>query len=105
MLQQIMGEACILGRLGGDEFAALCPYGGQEAIGNLTMVAKDVILEFNDTSAKEYYVEITIGWNVFTCDPGLAFAEILDAADKKLYEAKRKRRPTVLKELEKRGIS
>jgi diguanylate cyclase (GGDEF)-like protein len=97
MLQQILGEGCIIGRLGGDEFAALCPPCDQEERSRVTMKAKDILWQFNETSGKEYYVEITIGWHSFGCDPGNVFTEILDAADKKLYEAKRRRRPTVVK--------
>lgn len=99
MLQDIIGEGGILGRMGGDEFVALLDCKASDASRMLEDAAREKIRLFNDHSEKPYYVEITMGAKLFTCEGDISLAHILDEADKQLYEAKGGRRKTVFKNL------
>ena len=55
--------------------------------------------EVNASSGKEFYVELSVGYTMFTCDSTVDFEAILSNSDKMLYEAKKVRRASVKKHI------
>ena len=51
----------------------------------------------NSTSDKPYYVNLSVGCHVFSYNEMEDFSEILKKADKELYEHKKVRRKSVLR--------
>ena len=98
ILQEIFGEDGQVARIGGDEFVAILPYDyrmdGEDYIRSI----KDACDELNRTSDKEFYVEMSVGYTVFRCDSSVDFNYLLSNSDKMLYEAKRLRRKSIIKE-------
>ena len=95
-------KSCIRGsdmiaRIGGDEFSCLV-FSEKEGFEN---ILKNRIVEackqFNETSGKPYYVEISVGIKTFQmeCYEDLHLATI--SADQDLYEAKKTRKKSIKK--------
>ena len=59
---------------------------------------KDACAKLNASSDKEFYVEMSVGYTVFRCDSSVDFNYLLSKSDKMLYEAKRLRRKSIIKE-------
>lgn len=98
ILEDTFGEEGQVARIGGDEFVAVLPYDyrmdGEDYIRRI----KEACSSLNDTSDKEFYVEMSVGYTVFRCDSSVDFNYLLSNSDKMLYEAKRLRRKSVRKE-------
>lgn len=97
ILKDVLGEYGDIGRIGGDEFVAIF----------LTCfkVNKDIFIrkiyerceEYNQTSNKPYYVNISLGAVEFVCGEDIDFKEMIKHADDCLYQAKRERRKSIHK--------
>ena len=59
---------------------------------------KDAFAELNQGSGKPFYVEASIGVKPFICEEEFDFSGILQQSDKVMYESKKKRRASVLRE-------
>ena len=98
ILQETFGEEGQVARIGGDEFVAILPYDyrldGEDYIRSI----KGACDELNRTSDKGFYVEMSVGYMVFRCDSSVDFNYLLSNSDKMLYEAKRLRRKSIIKE-------
>ena len=98
ILQKAFGKDVLTARIGGDEFVAVMPYDyhidGETYVDRI----KQVSAELNATSGKDFYVELSVGYTVFRCDPSTDFNYILSNGDKMLYEAKQSRRKSIKKE-------
>jgi len=98
ILQETLGKEGQVARIGGDEFVAILPYDyrmdGEDYIRSI----KEACDELNSTSDKEFYVEMSVGYTVFRCDSSVDFNYLLSNSDKMLYEAKRLRRKSIIKE-------
>jgi diguanylate cyclase (GGDEF)-like protein len=81
----------VVGRLGGDEFVVLTPEGGEDAEG-LRAQLRAVIDSFNARSNRAYRISVSIGLG--TADPGKrpGLEELVEQADKRMYEDKLLRR-------------
>ena len=97
LLRQGFGEAAIIGRVGGDEFILFCceKDGARDAIGK----TRALMARYNENNQKPYYVELSIGIVEFTCGPGVTVSELMQKADARLYEAKKHRRDTSVREM------
>ncbi|MDD3254066.1 MAG: GGDEF domain-containing protein [Lachnospiraceae bacterium] len=99
-LRHALKDCGIVGRIGGDEFVVLiCPCNADSAktiIGQIQAVCEN----FNHTSEKEYYVELSMGQHAFLCGQDISLPEVLGKADDALYTQKAKRRQSVLKNAE-----
>jgi diguanylate cyclase (GGDEF)-like protein len=93
--QSLRGKDDFAARFGGEEFVVLLPQTSQrsalivaERIRKLVEVAGSPAVEFVDTTA---VLATTVSCGVATCLPGEAFCieDLLEAADKALYDAKR----------------
>lgn len=98
ILQEAFGKDTLLARIGGDEFVAVIPYDyrmdGEVYINKIRTGYQQV----NETSGKDFYVEMSVGYTVFRCDSSVDFNYILSQSDRMLYEAKRARRTSIRKE-------
>lgn len=98
LLIETAGPIGITGRLGGDEFVTMIVSPTDVLPQDFITCFKQKAASFNTVSDKPYYVEASLGYEAFICSKDLSFTEILDQADKVLYENKRKRcKKTALK--------
>ncbi|MBQ9438702.1 MAG: GGDEF domain-containing protein [Lachnospiraceae bacterium] len=97
ILSQAIGQIGILGRTGGDEFMGMFAIDHQEDMQNIQTTIKDLCQTFNDTEEKPYYIELSLGCITFTYSEYESYNELIRQADLVLYEAKKKRRASVLK--------
>ncbi len=97
MLRQGFGKDAIIGRVGGDEFVIfLCAaHGDGDAAVERT---RALMQDYNAGSKKPYYVELSIGATSFVCAPGADISALMHKADECLYEAKRQRRQTAMRD-------
>ena len=54
--------------------------------------------ELNQASHKPFYVEASIGVKSFVCGDDFDFSGILQQSDKVMYESKKKRRTSIVRE-------
>ncbi len=86
------------GRTGGDEFLSVMVCEDQPDTEAILASLKQACNAFNETSKKPYYVEFSTGCFAFTCSVGFSVPELAGKADALLYEAKKSRRQSVLRE-------
>ena len=101
LIHNALGDDGFVGRYGGDEFFAIIPVESKDA-GELLMASicsklKNLAHEFNSTSTKPYYVELSVGTASWVANEGIDFAGLIARVDKLLYEAKKKRRSSIRK--------
>ena len=60
---------------------------------------KEKCKKLNATSFKPYYVEFSTGYVEFVCTPDASIPELIGRADEILYEAKKKRRTSIVRQL------
>lgn len=97
ILRTMLGSEAIIGRIGGDEFLAVFPAAaaGSKAVRERI---KATAADFNVSSDRPYYVELSVGITSFTCKGEPDVAALTRNADARLYEDKSKRRASVAKE-------
>ena len=97
ILREGFGEDAVIGRVGGDEFAAFfCAEsgGGEERLRRV----REAAARRNEEDGKPYFVEFSLGMTEFVCAPEVNLWTLLERADVCLYDAKRHRRATSLRE-------
>ena len=87
-----------IGRFGGDEFVSVFLAGGGNERERFVKTISERCETYNRNGGKPYYVSISIGIERFTCGEDVDIREMLSHADKYLYEAKKNRRKSVVKE-------
>ena len=87
-----------IGRFGGDEFVSVFLAGDGNERERFVNAISEKCEEYNRNGGKPYYVSISIGIERFTCGEDVDLVEMLSHADKYLYEAKKSRRESVVKE-------
>jgi len=90
-------ESAVCGRTGGDEFVSFIILERESDKDKILKELKERCRKFNEASDKPYYVEFSTGCITFTCSDNYSFAELTGQADSCLYEAKKSRRKSVLK--------
>ena len=98
ILTTTLGEEALIARIGGDEFVAMLPYESGLSGDTYIQHLKKSFDEFNKSTQKEYYVEMSAGYTVFVCEEDLDFEMVFASSDKMLYEAKKLRRNSIKKE-------
>lgn len=91
-LQDCLRATDVIGRIGGDEFAAVAVVHDENMGEEIQNRIRTRSRLFNETSDKPYYVEVSIGYAVFSWDEKLELKQMLNEADAMLYESKKKRR-------------
>lgn len=99
MLKRCIGNEGVAGRLGGDEFVAMIVSDEEGFERKILEELRKDMYEMNQNSGKPYYVEFSIGLIAFTCSNKFELANVLKEADKALYEEKRKRRVSSVKQI------
>lgn len=103
LLRRGLGEGSPLGRIGGDEFLGMFLLDEEEEDEEAFVKKKisDVKLSaelFNSVSGKPYYLGVSMGAHIFTCNSAVVLNQMLKKADEELYIAKKSRRKTVVRE-------
>jgi len=88
----------IVGRIGGDEFAAFALLGGTDNMNHILNRINKTMELFNDTCDKPYYVNMSVGIYPFVCDDDIVLGDILEKADEILYQQKKTKRKSILKD-------
>jgi len=97
IIKRALPDSAIIARLGGDEFIALFLLSaGMDAAGIVNNI-KEGTSDFNTFSPKSFYVECSAGYAEFECEEATMLEDIMAIADRSLYDAKRKRRQTIVK--------
>ena len=90
-------DSAILARLGGDEFVALFLLSESMDAETLVKNISNMSITFNAMSTKPFYVECSAGHSVFECKEDTSLEEVMALADDFLYEAKARRRKSIVK--------
>ena len=101
-LRKCMPENSVIARIGGDEYVALvitdCKCEGKCDSDIITALLERYMSDFNKSCDKPFYVEMSAGICEFVCEPKTDLTELLSRSDDILYEKKKKRRATIIKE-------
>ncbi len=89
----------VTGRIGGDEFIICSVNESEEQLQELVKRVKEEFARLNETSGKPYYVELSAGIAMGTVRTMEDWAALTDAADARLYEAKKSRRDFVIRQV------
>ncbi len=97
-IKRALPEGSPFGRTGGDEFAGIMKSPGDLDAVELRQKIREFCDTYNERSGKDYYVDISLGCCKIYAGalPGM-LKEAMNQADKKLYEAKKSRRESVLR--------
>ncbi|HRX09479.1 MAG TPA: diguanylate cyclase [Candidatus Limiplasma sp.] len=98
ILKQAVRNNDLVARIGGDEFVGMFLIDTPEYDKLFKARLKKAFAFFNDTSGLPYYVEASVGIAHFTCNQGLEISKIVNDADRYLYEEKKFKRKSALKE-------
>lgn len=96
-IRQAVGDRGIVARIGGDEFVAFAVGETAREAEEIIAATKEINRRFNEGSDKDYYVEVSMGYQELICRENASLTEVLAQADRALYEAKKKRRKTICK--------
>ena len=88
----------MIARLGGDEFVGMFIVDGNDFGEVFTNRIRQAFDDYNQNSTRPYYVEASMGIAYFTCEHNLEISRIVNEADRYLYEEKKKKRTSVLKQ-------
>ena len=101
ILNETIGNRGYVGRYGGDEFLAIMSVrendNKQERIISIEKSLKEKASAYNEISGKPYFVEMSVGGVELSCCENAEFSGIIEKLDEKLYEAKKFRRSTVVR--------
>lgn len=95
----ILPKEAMCGRIGGDEFVAFLVTDEEDFRGRIEREFAEAGKQFNATSDKPYYIEMSLGIYECICSPDMAFDEIIKKSDELLYAAKAVRRKNVQKDI------
>lgn len=87
-----------IGRIGGDEFAAFAIVNEVGMVQGIRRNIEKYTEELNRLSGKPYYMEVSYGIEEFVCHKELILNDILKQADVVLYEDKKNKRKSCIKE-------
>lgn len=92
VLKETAGGEGVIGRMGGDEFAALL-FTSDENLGDRLKEKMNVLIDvYNAKSEKPYKLSISFGTFLFPYAPDLKVLQLLESADKQMYQIKENHR-------------
>lgn len=92
ILKDTFRSTDILGRFGGDEFVAFAIIGHDDYETAIKSRIASITLRHNEKAGKPYPIEMSVGIQEFICGPEVDIYQVLDQADEKLYEEKKKKK-------------
>ena len=98
ILREALPHDNLLGRTGGDEFTAVFLMETEQDISLFKEKLKQCCRSFDDSSGLPFYVGISVGCFTFTREQEGTLVDMFKEADKLLYEAKKNRRPSVIRQ-------
>ena len=98
ILKQTVRRDDLIARIGGDEFIGMFVIEQPDFGEIFRSRIQQAFDAFNQTSGLPYYVEASIGIAHFTCDHTLEIGRIVAEADQYLYEEKKKKRVSAVKQ-------
>lgn len=96
-MRAALPDSAVLARLGGDEFVAIYLLSEEMNADELVRNITNTSVAFNAMSAKPYYVECSAGYFSFECSDEISLEDVMGRADSYLYEAKARRRKSIVK--------
>ena len=96
IIKSIFEQPAFSGRIGGDEFVSITLI-DEKSAESISADIKENIKKLNEDSTKPYYIEFSSGYVEFVCSDDIVIKDIVDQADKVLYEVKKKRRESVVR--------
>ena len=92
VLRESFRESDVIGRFGGDEFVVLAITGIDCDVAGIRDRIDRVTKRYNDKAGKPYPIAMSTGIYKFKCSQDVDIYEILDCADRLLYEEKQKKK-------------
>lgn len=81
----------IIARMGGDEFVCVGLAHNEEILRSMLFSMQSYGMLYNERSAKRYTVNASYGWCLQKCNKNISIMQMIDQADRHLYEQKRLR--------------
>ncbi|MBO5550370.1 MAG: GGDEF domain-containing protein [Lachnospiraceae bacterium] len=100
ILREAIGAVAPLGRTGGDEYMGIFVNGIDRDAETVKNFVKKKCEEYNSISGKPYYLEISTGFHHFRAEEYTELSSVMEKADAGLYEAKKLRRASVVRDQE-----
>lgn len=97
ILNECMRKNDVTARFGGDEFAAFAIVHEQNFSKIFHNRIEELCFKVNETSGKPYNIHLSVGVYEFNCNPDEDLTKIMNEADKVLYENKKSKNTSVLK--------
>ena len=98
ILTEALGDHTRVGRIGGDEFACVFEKDDRHSAETFMSKVKLLCQEENETNNRPFYIEISIGCYETDISELNDISKALKKADDRLYEAKKHRRESVLRQ-------
>ncbi|MBO4450309.1 MAG: GGDEF domain-containing protein [Clostridiales bacterium] len=92
VLRESFRDSDIIGRLGGDEFVVLAVTGTDCDVAGIKDRIERVTKRYNEKAGKPYPIAMSTGIYKFKCSAGINIYDILDNADRLLYEEKTRKK-------------
>ncbi|MDO4876649.1 MAG: GGDEF domain-containing protein, partial [Oscillospiraceae bacterium] len=92
ILRESFRESDVIGRFGGDEFVVLAITGIDCNVASIKDRIERVTKRHNDKAGKPYPIAMSTGIFKFKCSQDVDIYEILDNADRLLYEEKQRKK-------------
>ena len=92
IIKKTFREADLYGRFGGDEFVILVMDTSMESIPAIDKKLNDCIDKFNEEFENEYKLSLSWGYSEFNPENPYNLDELLNIADKNMYENKRQKK-------------
>ena len=100
LLRKASESNYVIGRIGGDEFVVFyCVREGSAKAKETVARIRELSEAYNASSGKPYYVELSLGLIEFDCAEDTDLSSLMQEADRLLYEAKKVRRETALRDV------
>ncbi|MFW6264471.1 MAG: GGDEF domain-containing protein [Bacillota bacterium] len=88
MLRNTFRQSDIICRIGGDEFVVLALDSSLDSIKAVRKRMENSLVKYNNENNKPYNIFVSMGVTVFSAENPLTITELINQADRKMYETK-----------------